>query len=431
MIRHSQSYLFGAISGTAVIAAAVVVFVLLVSAQALRDWPIGDLHRRRRRRLGRGLAGGVARRAGGATNAAAANLSGPVTAAAGEGRARGQGRRRRQRPGSRTATGRQGLAETRIDRRPRGRLGAGPAALAPASNPRADERAAPARRLGNSFAGAQWRQRRRRAGPARTRARRRARGTSAPPTARRVTDTVNETVQRGDATGGVAGEHRRHRSHRRSNRHRRVGPESIGRRSGRRSRRSRSGRPHAAQCPSMSLRSPSTVTMPPMAEREQAGAVRATRSRVRRSTRRAAASTSAATSRSPAATSSSSPPSSAPPPTSTPRTTCAPAPAPTARPSSARTDDFEVLFASKSLPCTAAYRLFAEEGLSVDVASGGELHMALRAGFDPGAHPHARQQQDRRGDPLRGPRRHRPPDPRLLRRDRALRAAARRRRSGC
>ena len=59
-----------------------------------------------------------------------------------------------------------------------------------------------------------------------------------------------------------------------------------------------------------------------------------------------------------------------------------------------RSDDFEVLFASKSLPCTAAYRLFAEEGLSVDVASGGELHMALRAGFDPDAHPHARQQQD-------------------------------------
>ncbi|HEV7399842.1 MAG TPA: diaminopimelate decarboxylase [Solirubrobacterales bacterium] len=43
----------------------------------------------------------------------------------------------------------------------------------------------------------------------------------------------------------------------------------------------------------------------------------------------------------------------------------------------------EILFASKSLPCTAAYRLFSEEGLSADVASGGELHMALRAGFDP------------------------------------------------
>ena len=48
-----------------------------------------------------------------------------------------------------------------------------------------------------------------------------------------------------------------------------------------------------------------------------------------------------------------------------------------------RSADFEILFASKSMPCTAVYRLFAEEGLSVDVASGGELHMALRAGFDP------------------------------------------------
>src|SRR6476661_10868882 len=45
--------------------------------------------------------------------------------------------------------------------------------------------------------------------------------------------------------------------------------------------------------------------------------------------------------------------------------------------------DYEVLFASKAFPCTAAYRLFAEEGLSVDVASGGELHMALAAGMDP------------------------------------------------
>jgi diaminopimelate decarboxylase len=48
-----------------------------------------------------------------------------------------------------------------------------------------------------------------------------------------------------------------------------------------------------------------------------------------------------------------------------------------------RTDDYEVLFASKALPMTAAYRVCAEEGLSVDVASGGELHMALAAGFDP------------------------------------------------
>ncbi len=45
--------------------------------------------------------------------------------------------------------------------------------------------------------------------------------------------------------------------------------------------------------------------------------------------------------------------------------------------------DFEVLFASKAAPFTAAYRVLCEEGLSVDVASGGELAMALRAGFDP------------------------------------------------
>jgi diaminopimelate decarboxylase len=48
-----------------------------------------------------------------------------------------------------------------------------------------------------------------------------------------------------------------------------------------------------------------------------------------------------------------------------------------------RTDDFEVVYASKALPITAAYRLMAEEGLSVDVASGGELYLALRAGVDP------------------------------------------------
>src|SRR3954470_17901964 len=49
----------------------------------------------------------------------------------------------------------------------------------------------------------------------------------------------------------------------------------------------------------------------------------------------------------------------------------------------ARSDDFEILYASKALPVSAAYRLFSEEGLSVDVASGGELYTALRVGFDP------------------------------------------------
>ncbi|MGH2959332.1 MAG: diaminopimelate decarboxylase family protein, partial [Solirubrobacterales bacterium] len=42
-----------------------------------------------------------------------------------------------------------------------------------------------------------------------------------------------------------------------------------------------------------------------------------------------------------------------------------------------------VLFASKSFPCTAAYRLMATEGIYCDVASGGELHLALKGGFAP------------------------------------------------
>src|SRR5687768_6816757 len=48
-----------------------------------------------------------------------------------------------------------------------------------------------------------------------------------------------------------------------------------------------------------------------------------------------------------------------------------------------RAEHFEVIYASKAFPCTAAYRLFAEEGLSCDVASAGELHLALAGGMDP------------------------------------------------
>jgi diaminopimelate decarboxylase len=57
--------------------------------------------------------------------------------------------------------------------------------------------------------------------------------------------------------------------------------------------------------------------------------------------------------------------------------------------------DGEVLFASKAFPATAAYKLFAEEGLSVDVASGGELHLALAAGFEPSRiHMHGNNKTD-------------------------------------
>jgi diaminopimelate decarboxylase len=48
----------------------------------------------------------------------------------------------------------------------------------------------------------------------------------------------------------------------------------------------------------------------------------------------------------------------------------------------ARHEDYDVLFASKAFPCTAVYRVLAEEGLACDVASGGELALALRAGFE-------------------------------------------------
>src|SRR5205807_10298258 len=45
--------------------------------------------------------------------------------------------------------------------------------------------------------------------------------------------------------------------------------------------------------------------------------------------------------------------------------------------------DYDVLFGSKAFPCTAVYRVLSEEGLACDVASGGELALALKAGFDP------------------------------------------------
>jgi diaminopimelate decarboxylase len=43
----------------------------------------------------------------------------------------------------------------------------------------------------------------------------------------------------------------------------------------------------------------------------------------------------------------------------------------------------DVHFASKALPCAPVLRVLAEEGLGCDVASAGELAIALAAGFDP------------------------------------------------
>jgi diaminopimelate decarboxylase len=50
---------------------------------------------------------------------------------------------------------------------------------------------------------------------------------------------------------------------------------------------------------------------------------------------------------------------------------------------SSRWPNSRVCFASKSLPCIAAYAIAQAEGLSVDVAGEGELRLALAAGVDP------------------------------------------------
>jgi diaminopimelate decarboxylase len=46
-------------------------------------------------------------------------------------------------------------------------------------------------------------------------------------------------------------------------------------------------------------------------------------------------------------------------------------------------EDLQVVFASKAFPCSAVLELFAAEGLHCDVASAGELQLALGAGFHP------------------------------------------------
>ena len=91
-------------------------------------------------------------------------------------------------------------------------------------------------------------------------------------------------------------------------------------------------------------------------------------------------------------------------------------------------EDFHVVFASKAFPCTAVLRAVRQEGLWCDVASGGELHLALRAGFAPERivlHGNAKSEAE-----LRMALRHRvgADRDRQLRRDRAPRRADRRRR---
>ena len=48
------------------------------------------------------------------------------------------------------------------------------------------------------------------------------------------------------------------------------------------------------------------------------------------------------------------------------------------------TDDFEVIYASKAFSSVAVNQVVLEEGLSIDVSSGGEYHIAAAAGFPAG-----------------------------------------------
>lgn len=50
---------------------------------------------------------------------------------------------------------------------------------------------------------------------------------------------------------------------------------------------------------------------------------------------------------------------------------------------SSRSEDVEVIYASKAFACVAMCQIIADAGLSLDVASGGELHMALKSWFPP------------------------------------------------
>ena len=72
------------------------------------------------------------------------------------------------------------------------------------------------------------------------------------------------------------------------------------------------------------------------------------------------------------------------PPTWSPRTTCAPGRARSpARWPRTTTGRARSCSPPRRCPCTPVLRVFAEEGLGCDVASGGELHLALHAGFAP------------------------------------------------
>jgi hypothetical protein len=87
VVRQAHTYLAGAVSGTALVGAAVAAFVLLVSLQALRDWPLAG--------IGFGDSGGSVEQSTHARGAAAGRTAhgGGAAREAGVGRTAGAGGR--------------------------------------------------------------------------------------------------------------------------------------------------------------------------------------------------------------------------------------------------------------------------------------------------------------------------------------------------
>jgi hypothetical protein len=92
MIRQAHTYLVGAMSGATLIAIAIAAFVVLVSAQVFRDWPIaalgdggGESAVSKARPLEAGAAAGAATAAAGVTVAGAASPARAKGAASGSG----------------------------------------------------------------------------------------------------------------------------------------------------------------------------------------------------------------------------------------------------------------------------------------------------------------------------------------------------------
>jgi hypothetical protein len=122
MIRQAHTYLAGAVSGTALVAAAVVAFVLLVSFQALRDWPLAGISIG-----GDDSAATVPSNAGGGSAASSAKTAGAGATAgpvASKGPARGGDRRTTAKQGNQAA----------VDASPTAAAGL-PTAEAPSSSP--------------------------------------------------------------------------------------------------------------------------------------------------------------------------------------------------------------------------------------------------------------------------------------------------------